>query len=136
MRKVSNSGKDKMERDGVSMVCPKAFEDVQVSFLKEDGSVEAVSDEIPFKIEISQEKTNTVISILNGEFAYCELLICSRQRMVRSRDKWPVPGQALFPDGTLINAKYLQEYITNISFVDTNIFLLLLPSPHIPAGDT
>ena len=61
--------------DGVSSMSSKSYENVHVSFLKEDGSVETVSDEIPFKIEISQEKTNTVISILNGEFSCCVDLI-------------------------------------------------------------
>ena len=28
-----------------------------------------------------------------------------------------------FPDSMLINVEYLQEYITNFSFVSTNIFL-------------
>ena len=48
----------------------------------------------------------------------------------------PVPGQALFPDGMLINVEYLQEYATNFSFVNTNIFFVVLPSLHVPAGDT
>ena len=61
--------------DGVSSMSSKSYENVHVSFLKEDGSVETVSNEIPFKIEISQEKTNTVISILNGEFSCCVDLI-------------------------------------------------------------
>ena len=78
----SFTGKMAAREHGERVISPKSFENVHVSFLKEDGSVETVSDEIPFKIEISQEKTNTVISILNGEFAYllCQLLICSRQQ--------------------------------------------------------
>ena len=64
-----------MAEHAASMSSAKAYENVQVSFLKEDGSVETVSDEIPFKIEISQEKTNTVISILNGEFPIVQTTI-------------------------------------------------------------
>ena len=45
-------------------------------------------------------------------------------------------GQNQFPEVMLINVEYLQEYITNISFVNTNIFCtIVLPPPHIPAGD-
>ena len=75
-----------MAEHGVSSVS-KAYENVHVSFLKEDGSVETVSNEIPFKIEISQEKTNTVISILNGEFS------CYVELIVQTTTIWPYRNQ-------------------------------------------
>ena len=40
------------------------------------------------------------------------------------------------PDSVVINIEYLQEYITNISFGVSNIFLLFLLSPYIPVRDT
>ena len=42
------------------------YENVHLAFLSDDGTIENVSD-VPFKVEISKEKTNTVISILNGK---------------------------------------------------------------------
>lgn len=45
----------------------KIFESVHLAFLSEDFTVQNGS-EIPVKIEISQEKTSTVVSVLNGNF--------------------------------------------------------------------